>query len=232
MNRKEIFIDNKGVNLHVLVINASEQEIPIVIIPGAINSAEQIDTGLAGKLSHYHIIISIRGRGQSSAPTKGYTLTDQVSDVLAVVKHLQLNKYYLFGYSVGAGIAIRVATQDASKLMGLILGDYPPIYPSFDEKWIKMVKEIQPDLRDAFVYGLAADSEFENLFSELIAIKCPALLLKGGQTDSLFSPKLLPKFKENTPNCEVVILEESGHDIFDPKPEILANAILAFTKKC
>ncbi len=230
MNRKEMTINNKGVNIHALIFNASEKEVPIVCVPGATNSAEDIEEGFAGKLSHYHIIISIRGRGKSDAPERGYSLEEQASDVLAVVAHLQLSQYYLFGYSMGVGIAIRAATKDKEKVQGIILGDYPPVNPPVDENWAKNVKQNQPELRDAFLNGMVNDGAFENLFPELQALTCPLMLVKGGQEDSLFPDQILPTFKEKNPTCKVIVLADSGHDIFLPKPQELVDEIMAFIK--
>jgi len=232
MSKREIVVNNKGIKIHALVFNATPKAIPIVFIPGAVNSAEEMAAGLAGTLEHYHIIISLRGRGKSSAPNTGYTLTEQASDVLAVVEYLQLAKYYIFGFSLGTSVAIRAAAQNKNKVMGLILGDYPPIYPSYGEKWVARIKASSLNVRTACIEGLAADSTFENLLPELKTLTCPYSLFKAGQEGSLIAPQLLPILKTKAPDCAIVILSDSEHMLFDPDPTILVSEIRAFIDKC
>lgn len=144
MNPIEHSVNNQGVTIHCLEYYKSTNQTPIIIIPGATNSAEEIAQDLQGKLTHYHIIISLRGRGKSLAPESGYTLDDQASDVVAVAKYLQISECFLFGYSVGVPIAIKAATQLMPKVKGIILGDYAPIYPAFDKSWASKVKKDDP----------------------------------------------------------------------------------------
>lgn len=231
MNKKTISINNNRVSISCIIVNFNENEIPLIIIPGATNSADDIDKSLKDKLIRYHIIVSLRGRGKSSIPEKGYTLDEQASDILAVIKHLDIDAYYIFGYSVGVGLAIRAAWTNKHKVKGIIIGDYPPIYPSFDKSWVSKVKKCEPELSDIFLNGIAKDSKFTNLVPELKDIDCPVLLLKAGQKNSAFPTEVIPNFQKSIPNGRVDILTDRGHDIFAPNPNKLIERIEKFIKE-
>ena len=61
----------------------------------------------------------------------GYTLEDHISDIDAVIKHLGLKEFILFGYSRGVSYTIGYAIQNASLLKGLIIGDFQLFIHSF-----------------------------------------------------------------------------------------------------
>ncbi len=144
---------------------------------------------------------------------------------------LQLNNYYLFGFSLGVGMAIRAATLGGDKVLGLMLGDYPPKYPTYDKEWAARVKENSPELREVFVDGLSADSGYEDLFPELKALSCPSMLFKGGQVGNLVPEEVVTKYKEMIPSGKVVILADSGHVIFRPDPKVLTDEMEKFIKE-
>ncbi|HRI29633.1 MAG TPA: alpha/beta hydrolase [Chitinophagales bacterium] len=228
MNLIEHSVNNQGVTIHCLEYHKSTSQTPIVIVPGVTNSAEEIAQDLQRKLNHYHVIISLRGRGKSQAPEVGYSLEDQASDVVAVITHLQISECFLFGYSVGVPIAIKAATQLAPRVKAVILGDYAPFYPSFDKSWAARVKEDDPLISNKLLYGLVADSKFTNLVPDLKSLDIPVLLLKAGQKNSAFPIEAIPKFKESIPKGVVDILSDRDHDIFSPSPNKLIERLNAF----
>ena len=85
-NIQEGFADNKGVKIHYITVNANDSEIPLLMIPGMTNSADEIMEDLGNNnFGRYCIHISIRGRGKSNSPDSGYSFEEQVSDINAVV---------------------------------------------------------------------------------------------------------------------------------------------------
>lgn len=228
-NRAEHFADNNGIKIHFLELNRQVGGIPLILIPGATNSAEQIEEDLKGQLASYHIIVSLRGRGQSDSPDTGYQLDDHASDVHAVARHLGLDKYYLFGYSVGSTVGIRVAVQAPEKALGLIMGDFPPYFPSFDKSWAdRVARDRDCKVSRKALTGLAHEGKYVEAGQDLQGLTCRLLLIKGGKQGTAFNSKHLPIFGKIAPTCQVLIFEDSGHDIFRPQLTSLIRAINEF----
>ncbi len=227
--KKELFIENKGVKIHCLQFNENDQEIPIIIVPGAVSPAEKTEWGLAGKLNRYHIIMSLRGRGQSDSPVEGYTLDDQASDISAVINHFKLEAFYLFGFSLGSSIGIRAASQHVGQIKGIMLGDYPPFYPAYNDEWKARVKAAPSPfvINDLFIDGIVRDGVFTPLVEDLSSLNCKILIFVGGK-QSLIPPEALEKIKIRFPEAIIEVMEECTHYIFRPDPEDLVGRMERF----
>jgi N-formylmaleamate deformylase len=64
-----------------------------------------------------------RGHGQSSAPLHGYRYDDHASDVLALIRELELTAPILLGHSMGGMTATVVASQFGNVISAAILAD-------------------------------------------------------------------------------------------------------------
>lgn len=232
MNRQEHFIPNVDTNIHCIEVNRPENTdtIPLIIIPGATNSAEHMEEGFAGKLSVHHIYISLRGRGKSGSPKEGYQLDHHVSDVLAVLEGLEVKSCYLFGFSIGSTVAVRTTAQRGTIVKGLIMGDYPPFFPSFDVLWAERVRENEDrDISEVAIDGLANEGEYTKAAGDFEQITCPVLLVKGGKEGSLFPNEAIPHIKKVVKSpLSIEVLEESDHYIFEPNPMVLVEKIRNF----
>ena len=87
------FADNNGVKIEYLLWAGSSDQPPIVLVPGLLGSASSWTTPeIAPLINSLHadgarsvIAISLRGRGASDCPEKGWTLADHHSDIEAVL---------------------------------------------------------------------------------------------------------------------------------------------------
>jgi len=229
MTKQEHFISNADIKIHCIEVNRQENSIPLLIIPGAINSAEEIEEDLQGKLKRHHIIVSLRGRGKSDSPTKGYKLDDHVSDVLAVIEELKISSCYLFGFSIGSTVAVRVTSKVNETVKGLIMGDYPPFFPPFDSRWAESVRK-HPDraISEIAIDGLASEGEYTEAAGDFEQITAPVMLVRGGLEGSAFPKEAIPYMEKLVPTIRIKTLEESAHYIFEPNPEALITLIEDF----
>jgi len=70
----------------------------------------------------YRIIsYDARGHGKSDAPETNYSREDRVSDLLALVDNLKLDRFHLVGLSMGGGDALRFAIDYQDRLISLTL---------------------------------------------------------------------------------------------------------------
>jgi pimeloyl-ACP methyl ester carboxylesterase len=81
-----------------------------------------------------------RGHGGSSAPHHGYRYDDLASDIVGLIRGLELSRPVLLGHSMGGMTAAVVASRRAAVIRGLILVD-----PTF------LSSERQRDVRDSDV---------------------------------------------------------------------------------
>ncbi len=226
---KSDFAQNGNVKIHFLDTGFKSGEAPFVMIPGMVNCAEELAEKAGNIFKRRVIFLSIRGRGKSDSPEGGYSFKDQVSDIAAVADFLKLDEFYLYGHSVGASFAIGYALENPLKIRGLILGDYPPYYPKFSEKWCERVLALtHHSMTKTAVEGVVREAEMLVLTEFLKEISCPVLLLKGRKSDSLLKEKDVQVFKENLRNCTVKVLKDCGHDLFEPDAESFKNAVMKF----
>jgi pimeloyl-ACP methyl ester carboxylesterase len=70
----------------------------------------------------YRLLIpDLRGTGDSSKPSTGYTLDNYAEDVLAVARDANVGRFVLVGHSMGGAIAQKLATMRPGRIQGLVL---------------------------------------------------------------------------------------------------------------
>lgn len=79
----------------------------------------------AGALADHHRVLNLdlRGHGRSSEVTQPFSLYDAVSDVVAVLDELGIEKAVWCGLSVGGMVAMRAALTSPERVQGLVLLD-------------------------------------------------------------------------------------------------------------
>ena len=101
------------------------------------------------------IMLDAAGHGKSGGVEHGFRLR-AVSDVIATIDGLGLERPALVGHSMGAATAAGVAAEISDRLRGIVLED-PPWRDSSPPRrratgWIRSMKEVTPEER----YALAA----------------------------------------------------------------------------
>ncbi|WNJ82048.1 alpha/beta hydrolase [Cedecea neteri] len=74
--------------------------------------------------SRRSILIDLPGSGYSERPQEyGYSTREQANVVADLVEHLGLNRFFLYGHSMGGSIAIEVAAAMPGKIAGLMVSE-------------------------------------------------------------------------------------------------------------
>jgi pimeloyl-ACP methyl ester carboxylesterase len=228
---QEGWADNNGVRIHYFDTGSftSSKHAPVVFVPGALTSAKDY-LGAAMYLAPRRCIaLSLRGRGQSDAPTAGYSLRDQMTDIEAVVEQSGLDVFCLAAYSLGVPCAISYAVCHPEHLSGFIVGDFPACYPALSPDWEKRVASaFSRSVKPHVIHALQQESSEELLWDELDGIECSVLILRGGQPDSLLTAEDGEEYRRHLRYAEVVVFEESGHVLWEPQPEQFVDTIREF----
>jgi N-formylmaleamate deformylase len=120
----------KGIHADIhLISKGNKNGIPIIFLPGITSyslSFKKILNLMPDKF--YALSMDIRGRGQSSAPKKGYLLEDYSEDLLNVINALTANPYspVLVGHSMGARLSAAFGSRYPALISGMVLID-PPV---------------------------------------------------------------------------------------------------------
>ena len=99
----------------------------------------------------YHVIaLDQRGHGDSDwSPNQDYSTQEQVKDIEAVVKHLNLENFHLVGHSMGGRNSYAWASQNSHKLASLTIVDTGPDTQSVGRRRMQQFKSL-PDELDSF----------------------------------------------------------------------------------
>jgi non-heme chloroperoxidase len=106
---------------------------PVVFIHGWGMALEAWDRQVMALADEYTCVpLDLRGHGHSPKPFHGYGYDDHVADVRALIARLGLQDVTLVGWSMGGGVAARVAAQDPA-VSQLVLVGAPPKYMQSDD---------------------------------------------------------------------------------------------------
>ncbi|RKG72947.1 alpha/beta hydrolase [Corallococcus exercitus] len=114
--------ETNGINLHYLRTGGAHP--PVVLLHGLMGSGA-CWTPLARVLEGAFDVVmpDARGHGGSSAPHQGYRYDDHASDVVGLIRGLELSRPVLLGHSMGGMTAAVVASRGTAGLRGLVLVD-------------------------------------------------------------------------------------------------------------
>ena len=228
---KEAWADNEGIRLHYLDSGSSDPRLtPLIFIPGALGSADLYESELESFAPRRCVAMSLRGRGNSDAPSSGYALQDHANDIAAVVDAAKLSDFALMAFSMGVPYAIQFCYDSSVPLAGMIIADYPARYRKLRAEWAAQVREsLSADVaRPHVVDALVRDSADMELWDKLDRIQCPVLVLRGASEGALLSPELAGRYEEHLLNVEIVEFLESGHELWKPSYEKFVGAIEEF----
>lgn len=220
MTRLQRFCENGEVRIEYLAWAGTRQGLlPAVLVPGmACPASYWAETSglverLGGRGARTLVAVSLRGRGGSACPEKGWTPEHHHSDVLAVLAAEGIARCHLVGHSVGGAYALGLALSRPALAATVTMGDYPPFLPFLPCPWVERLeaskaKTFHPD----FPRRLAAESVRVDYAPELGSLEAPLLVVQGtGETSLLGDDKLL--LFGGARRLEVVQVA-AGHDVF------------------
>jgi pimeloyl-ACP methyl ester carboxylesterase len=121
---------------------------PLVLIHGAYMSIPSNWDALLPTLSKDHKVIAVelQNHGRTSDRDGPITYEGMADDVAALLDYLKVDKAALFGYSMGAGVAIRVAMQHPDKVSRLVAASGSISYDALPDGFAEMIKTITPEM--------------------------------------------------------------------------------------
>lgn len=120
---------NGDVTINYEIFGGKREKPVLVLIFGfSMTLHDWLDFGYVENLQKHFNVITIepRGHGNSSCPLEieAYSLELMVSDIRTVLDHLKISQVIVWGYSLGAKIALALAESSSDKIEGLVLGGF------------------------------------------------------------------------------------------------------------
>jgi pimeloyl-ACP methyl ester carboxylesterase len=228
------FVDNGNVKIHYLDsdMTALSTQVPLLICPGLSETAEEYIDLMEYLHPRRCVVLSFRGRGQSSTPNEGYDLKHHVSDVEAVVHAAGLNRFHLYSYSRGVSYALGYMEKLPQAVCSLIVQDYPPMHKEMDANWAEdyilnylVIFNRQRNIRPEAVRGIQNESVQKNF---MFKTNKKLLALRGMLEGSLLDAEGIKAYQLMNLNLTSFSFEKSGHDIRNTEKDLLYRTINRF----
>jgi pimeloyl-ACP methyl ester carboxylesterase len=233
----EFRVANGRVTLQALATSGDDRT-AVAIVPGLAETAADWRELIEKLAPIPAAAVTLRGRGSSSCPPRGYTLADHASDIDAFVRLLTARSVVLVAFSRSVAYALEYATARPSKLAGLVLLDYPPRHSALPAEWVPWFAQSiwrgrrADEVLDIVTIGaIQAEAAAKDFASDLLSISVPTLVIRGGQAGAALSDADADTYKRSLPNCEILKFESSSHALWEPDSAALSRAIAGFVER-
>ncbi len=229
------WLENDGVRIHVLSGDLDKEGVLCIVVPGMLGDADSYLEVLE-QMQGPRLALSLRGRGRSQAPAAGsYSFTQQGSDVLAVIDHYN-RPCVLVAHSVGVAFAVWAAHERGELVRGLLLIDYPPVYPQFPPRWrddilARLAEEDDAEERSRVVTALQAESNQELLVPQLRDFK-GRLLVLAAESEALLREGEIDFYRRVIEGIRIEVLPDSSHEVAESAPAALTASMQRFCAEC
>ena len=124
------WVSNDGLRLHYRDYAGEASRPPIICIPGLTRNARDFE-GVAARLAgQWRVIcVELRGRGGSEAAKDpmSYMPLTYLQDMEALIAALKLERFILFGTSLGGLVTMLLAASGKERIAGALLNDIGPV---------------------------------------------------------------------------------------------------------
>jgi haloacetate dehalogenase len=151
-------------DIQISYLEWNQGNVPLVLLHGLADHA-LVWSSLGDYLSEqYHIVApDMRGHGESSKPDRGYTFTDAIADLEALMEHQGWSSAHVLGHSWTGKVALIWARQHPQRLRSMILVD--PIFvwkmPSVMKVTFPLLYRVLP-----FLQGMGPFASYEQALNQ------------------------------------------------------------------
>lgn len=245
--------DSNGVTIHYEVFGEGT---PIILVHGFASSIDQnwVATGWVDALVPIRQVVALdcRGHGLSEKPhdPQAYGGGAMVEDVVRLMDHLEIEKSDLFGYSMGAGISLRLLLTHPDRFTSVVLGGIGNVLTQERDEGASAIAEALlaedpetitdpvakgfrafADLGDNDLRALAAvmRSPRDALGREKLAeVALPVLIVNGADDTLVGSPDELAAA---IPKAQLVKIPDRDHLTVVPDPRFKEEVVQFLTEQ-
>jgi pimeloyl-ACP methyl ester carboxylesterase len=210
--------------------------VPLVLLHGAFSSIHNTFGGLIPTLSEGRQVVGfdLQGHGRTSDTDRPMTHDDLVSDIVAGLDALDLDKVDLFGYSNGAYLALLVAIRHPARVRKIVVLSVSYRLDGIHPGLMDALGEMQPSL----MYGspwhteyleLNPDPDFDRLFRKKTEMDKGIVDISEADLEALTQPVLAMAGDADLPTVEhmATLFRLVGGGAFGDTPAGLPSSQLA-----
>ncbi len=191
-----------GLNMYYETFGGEGAGAPLVLLHGAFSAIGTSFGPLLPGLSAGRRVIAVelQGHGRTADIDRPMTLEGMADDVAALVKYLGFEQADVFGYSMGAGVALHLAIRHPEVLRKLVLASVTYNMSGFQPGLMEGMGEMKPEMmygspwHEEYMRLAPHPEDFDRLFAKksamdrsikdvpdeaIRAIKAPTLLIIG-----------------------------------------------------
>jgi pimeloyl-ACP methyl ester carboxylesterase len=201
------------------------------------------------------LALDLPGHGKSERVGRQH-ITEYASDLLAFMDELRLPHAILVGHSMGAGIALTLALDAPSRVLGLgLLGASPQLEvspdllraaslpstfraavhmvtvysygPQADARLVELAEQRMAETRHSVFYGDFLACNSFNVMDRVGRVTAPTLLLAGDR-DKMTPLRYARFLQEQIVGSRLEVLPGAGHMLMLEQPDIVAALLLEF----
>ena len=244
------YADNNGIRIHYKVEGSGS---PVVLQHGSASSMQAwYQNGYVEPLkSDYQLILlDARGHGDSDKPhdSASYALPLRVSDIVAVLDELGIEKAHYYGYSMGGWIGFGMAKHASDRVRSFIIGGAHPYADSAEafhgvdgtdpDAFIAAMEKFAgqratPEARERIlgcdIQALAAAMHDRNSLEDVVLTMTMPCLFFVGEDDPRF-----PKVRECVkpmPNATFVSLPDQNHSQANMQSDLVLPHVTKFLRE-
>ncbi|MFT4146984.1 MAG: alpha/beta hydrolase [Mobilitalea sp.] len=219
-------VNNNGVEIEYYVSNQVNEKSTLVISMGIWEPAQRAFPLISRLLGRHCIVLSYRGRGNSSTPASGYNWDHHMSDLACVLKNEPIHKPVFLGFSKGVSYMLGYLSTNLEIAKGLIIIDYPAIHSKLEKGAAKFWGNLSYNGNRLDNYidthaleGIEEESTYKEFYPVFQDINCPVWLFRGTDMQSDIPSNLteedISKYKSYVNIFEIIDFNYSGHMILD-----------------
>lgn len=158
---------------------------PLVLLHGFLESSKIWDSFLKGLSKHRQVIcVDLPGHGNSENILPVHSMELMADAVTSVLKHLNIEKAYFAGHSMGGYVALAILERSPESVTGIMLINSTPEEDSFERKEnrdraVELVKKNKRAYVSMSISNLLSPDNKENFRSEIKEIKKEAQRLSS-----------------------------------------------------
>jgi pimeloyl-ACP methyl ester carboxylesterase len=216
-----VYTDNGGVRIHALDNERDGTLVPVLVVPGMGESADEFDWLLDALGDRRVLIVDVRGRGGSDAPDAGYTWADHYGDLLAAMATAGLDRPVVIGFSRGSSYAFGAALHAPAPVRGVVINDYWARHVGLPPEALEGLKNqrnrgriMAERMSPRVIERVILESEEIPLWDRLAELECPLLVVRGGRKGSLVSDEIVAQYRAAYPDVQVALIPDQGHDLW------------------
>nr|AFD03167.1 alpha/beta superfamily-like protein [uncultured bacterium W5-102b] len=224
------FIEGPGGVLHMQQSGIPGIGLTLVYVPGMLGRAEDFSDDYQRFAPRHCAAVSLRGRGRSAAPDHGYTFSDHVDDLEQLVDHLDQQSVVFLTHSAGSAFAAGLLQRRPNLAGGMIVIDYPPLYPAPDSSWANAVSEGRDEQAQHVISRLHLEGETV-LLLDAIPAELPTLVVTGDSSEAMLGPVDAEKlYQARLSHCQVACIAGAGHEPWLADGDLFWSTITTFVE--